>query len=273
MSINGVALSDQLQDRLNDPKTAEGLNRLLDRLDVITFAVESLEEFISRGEVITDSIAASLGDLKGLGNEETAELFRKTPGYLATGTKLADAAGSMDVDELAKSKILERLTDPQTLATLNRLLDQLPLAAFMLEALEGFISRGETITDNVADAFGELKLDQIDTSQFTLLLQSLPKLKEAGEKLLESQLLGDSFQKIIDAGNSMIESGMVDKKVVGVLGDLGKKSAETYLEVASKPVQPIGGLFATLRATKDPDVQKSVGFFFAFAKAFAKHLK
>jgi uncharacterized protein YjgD (DUF1641 family) len=71
----------------------------------------------------------------------------------------------------------------------------------------------------------------------------------------------------------MIESGMVDKEVVAVLGDLGKKSAETYREVSSEAVEPIGGLFATLRATKDPDVQKSVGFFFAFAKAFAKHLK
>ena len=104
------------------------------------------------------------------------------------------------------------------------------------------------------------------------LMESLPKLKEAGEKLLESELMGDGLPKVIDAGVSMVDSGMLDKKVVSVLGDLGSKSAETYQEVASQPVEPIGGLFATLRATKDPDVQKSVGFFFAFAKAFAKHL-
>jgi hypothetical protein len=273
MSTNGIASpAHQLQERLNDPQVADGLNRLLDRMEIINFAVESMEGFVGRGEVIADSIAASVGDLKGLGNERTAELFSKAPGYIETGSKLADAAVSMDVDGLAKSRILERLTDPQTLDTLNRLLDHLPLAAFMMESLEGFISRGETITDNLADAFGELKLGQIDTNQFTSLLEALPKLKEAGEKLLDSDLMGDSFHKVVDAGVSMIESGMVDKDVVSVLGELGKKSAETYKEVASQPVQPIGGLFATLRATKDPDVQKSVGFFFAFAKAFAKHL-
>jgi len=85
--------------------------------------------------------------------------------------------------------------------------------------------------------------------------------------------MGDGLPKVIDAGVSMVDSGMLDRQVVSTLGDLGKKTVETYNEVSSKPVPPVGGLFATLRATKDPDVQKSVGFFFAFAKAFAKHLK
>lgn len=276
MSSNTVASpAEQLQQRLNDPNVAAGLNRLLDQLDTVTFAVESMEGFISRGEVIAESVAASVGDLKSLGDGKTAELIQKAPQYIETGTKLADAAGAMDVDELAKSKVLQRLTDPQTLATLNDLLDRLPLAAFLLESLEGFISRGEVIADNLADAVKELHLDKlnIDAEQFASLLKSLPKLKIAAEKMLDSDLLGDGLHKIIDAGNTMIDSGMVDKDVVSVLGELGKNSADTYREISSKPVPPVGGLFATLRATKDPDVQKSVGFFFAFAKAFAKHLK
>ena len=276
MSTNGVASSaEQLHDRLNDPKVADGLNRLLDRLDIVSFAVESMDGFIKRGEVIADSVTSTVGDLKGVGDESTLELIKKAPKMLETGTKLADAAGSMNVDELAKSKVLERLTDPQTLNTLNELLDRLPLAAFMLESLEGFISRGDTIAESVAEAVGELKLGdaKIDVSQFQSLIESLPKLKEAGDKLLDSDLMGDGLPKVIDAGISMVDSGMLDKEVVAILGDLGKKSAETYKEVASKPVEPVGGLWATLKATKDPDVQKSAGFFFAFAKAFAKHLK
>lgn len=276
MSTNGVASSaEQLHDRLNDPNVADGLNRLLDRLDIVSFAVESMDGFVRRGEVIADSVASTVGDLKDVGNEDTMALLKKAPKMLETGTKLADAAGSMNVDELAKSKVLERLTDPQTLNTLNALLDRLPLAAFMLESLEGFISRGDTIADNVSDMVGDLKLGdaKIDVNQFKSILESLPKFKEAGDKLLESDLMGDGLPKVIDAGVSMVESGMLDKEVVTILGDLGKKSAETYKEIAAKPVEPVGGLWATLRATKDPDVQKSVGFFFAFAKAFAKHLK
>lgn len=276
MSTNGIASSaEQLQNRLNDPEVADGLNRLLDRLDIVSFAVESMDGFIRRGEVIADSVASTVGDLKGVGDESSMELLKKAPKMLETGTKLADAAGSMNVDELAKSKVLERLTDPQTLETLNELLDRLPLAAFMLESLEGFISRGDTIADSVSEMVGDLKRGdaKIDVNKIKSIMESLPKFKEAGDKLLNSELMGDGLPKVIDAGVSMVESGMMDKDVVAVLGDLGKKSAETYKEVASKPVEPIGGLFATLRATKDPDVQKSVGFFFAFAKAFAKHLK
>ena len=276
MPTNGVVSSaEQLLDRLNDPEVADGLNRLLDRLDIVSFTVESMDGFLKRGEVIADSVASTVGEFKEAGDESSLELLKRAPKMIETGTKLADAAGAMNVDELAESKVLERLTDPQTLATLNELLDRLPLAAFMLESLEGFISRGDTIADSVSEMVGDLNLGEakIDFDQFKSLMESLPKLKEAGDKLLQSDLMGDGLPKVIDAGVSMVESGMLDKEVVAILGDLGKKSAETYKEVASKRVEPVGGLWATLKATKDPDVQKSVGFFFAFAKAFSKHLK
>ncbi len=270
-----TSAAEQLQNRLNDPKIADGLNRLLDQVDSISFAVELIDGFVRRGDVITESIAETVGELKGIQNEKTEEFLAKAPHRIETGTKLADAADALDVDELAKSNVLERLTDPETLKSVNKLLDGLPLAAFMLESLEGLISRGDTVTENVSDLVKELHLEKIllGSSEFAALLDSLPKIKEAGEKLLDSTLMDEGLPKVIDAGVSMVESGMLDPQLVSTLGDLGKKSVETYLEVASKPVAPIGGLFATLKATKDPDVQKTVGFAFAFAKAFAKHLK
>ena len=77
MSTNGVASSaEQLHDRLNDPKVADGLNRLLDRLDIVSFAVESMDGFIKRGEVIADSVTSTVGDLKGVGDESTLELIK-----------------------------------------------------------------------------------------------------------------------------------------------------------------------------------------------------
>ncbi len=266
--------AQRLQERLNDPKVADSLNRLLDRLDTVAFAVESLEGLISRGEVIADSITSTVGDLKKADIGLDKELLQKAPQMIETGTKLAEAAGAMNVDELVKSHVLERLTDPVTLATLNQLLDRLPLAAFLLESLEGFIARGETIAENLTGVVAELKKNdiQIDTEAIKHLMDTLPKLAAAGERLIDSGL-GDDLPKIIDAGVGMVDSGMLDKEVVAVLGSLGKQAADTYREVSSRPVAPIGGLFATLKATKDPDVQKSLGFLFAFAKAFAKHLK
>tara|TARA_R110002049_G_scaffold285698_4_gene466949 strand:- start:66523 stop:67353 length:831 start_codon:yes stop_codon:yes gene_type:complete len=276
MTTNGaVSAADQLRERLNDPKVAEGLNRLLDRIDLVSFAVESMDGFISRSEVISESVASAVGEVKGLTNGKTAEMLNKAPQLLQTGSRLTEAAGDLDVDELSRSRILHRLTDPNTLQAINQLLDHLPLAAFLLESFAGFVQRSETIADNVADAVAELNLKDwnIDPAQFDALMKGLPQLKIAGEQLLNSRLMGDGLPDAINASISLLDSGMLDKDVVEVLGELGKKGADTYREVASRPVEPIGGLFATLRATKDPDVQKSVGFFFAFAKAFAKHLK
>jgi len=187
MSTNGVASpAEQLHERLNDPKVADGLNRLLDRLDIVSFAAESMDGFLSRGEVIADSVASTVGDLKGAGNENAMELIKKAPKMLETGTKLADAAGAMNVDELAKSRVLERLTDPQTLNTLNELLDRLPLAAFMLESLEGFISRGDTIAESLADSVGDLRgLDTEKTQRLTEVIQTVGRLAKVGLQSLE----------------------------------------------------------------------------------------
>jgi hypothetical protein len=275
MSTESVASpADQLLKRLDDPEVAEGLNQLLDRLDTLAFAVGSLEEFISRGEVIADSVADSVSGLKQQGDKSTLQWLQQAPELLETGGKLANAAREMDVDELANSHLLRRLTDPETLGTLNQLLDSLPLAAFLLESLEGFIRRGEVIADNLAEGAAQFRStdESLGTDQIALLLQSLPRLREAGEKLLESELMGDGLNTVVEAGVQMVESGMLDREVVAVLGEIGKKSALAYQEVTSQPVQPVGGLFATLRAMKDPDVQKSTGLLFAFAKAFGKQL-
>lgn len=266
--------AQQLQQRLNDPQVAEGLNRLLDRLDVLAFTVESLDGMIRRGEVIIDSITDTVGDVRKADLGPAKDLLRKTPEMIETGTKLAGAASSVDFDELAKSRVLERMSDPEVLASLNQLLDRLPLVAFLLESLEGFIARGETIVENLAGTVAELKLGDhpVDFESLTSVFEVLPKFRDAGEQLIDSGL-ADDLPKIIDAGVGMVDSGMLDQHVVNVLGTIGRQAADTYHEVASQPVEPIGGLFATLKATRDPDVQKSMGFFFAFAKAFAKHLK
>ncbi len=48
-SSTGLHGSELLQERLNDPQVAEGLARLLDRVDSVSFAVEAVEGFVARG--------------------------------------------------------------------------------------------------------------------------------------------------------------------------------------------------------------------------------
>jgi uncharacterized protein YjgD (DUF1641 family) len=270
-TINSAA--DHLLERLSEPAVSEGLNRLLDRMDTLSIIAESLDGFIRRGEVIAENLASTVGELKHVDVGDTAGLMEKAPQYLKTGTKMADAACSINIDELQQSKILERLTDPTTLSALNNLLDRLPLIAFFANAMQGFLERGETFTDNLGSLISEFHLREIDPQKVNQLLESIPKLQQVGEKLLDSGLLDKGMTQLLDAGSHMLETGMLDTKVVTTLGELGRISSKTYQEVSHKEIQPIGGIFAIMRATKDPDVQKSLGFAFAFAKEFAKHIK
>jgi uncharacterized protein YjgD (DUF1641 family) len=269
---NGLA---SLQDRLNEPGVAEGLNRLLDRMGSINFAIEAIEGFVARGDVIAESVADTVKDLKaGTEHANLGAMVKQAPEMFETGTKLAHVSKHMNFDELEKSAILERLTDRQTLATLNELFDKLPLIAFTLEALEGFLNRGDTIVENVAAMVGDLKkTNGLPIEQIASTLETLPKLKALSDQLLSSQLMGKNMEKIIGAGVGMVDAGMLDPQVVGTLGELGKKMVEAFQEVNSRPVPPVGGMWAMFKASRDPDVQKSTGFLIAFAKAFAKYLK
>jgi len=126
----------------------------------------------------------------------------------------------------------------------------------------------------VAGVVRDLKISerQMDMEKLAEFLAALPKLLEMGEHVLKSSLL-DDLPKVIDARVGMINAGMLHKEVVATLGDLGIASVSTFEAVKQQNPPPISGLWATMRAMKDPEVQQTMGFAFPSAKAFAKHLK
>lgn len=93
-----VSPADALRARLDDPRTAAALHELLDRAEVVAFLVEGVDGFLRRGEVITDTLAGALGDLRGAG----------------AASPLAAAAPAL-------RQLLPALTDPATLTALTRL--------------------------------------------------------------------------------------------------------------------------------------------------------
>jgi uncharacterized protein YjgD (DUF1641 family) len=177
---------EHLLQRLSEPAVSESLHRLLDHMDTISILVESMDSFLRRGDVIADNLAETVGELRHVDFGDTSQLMEKAPKYLELGTKLADTACAMNVDELQRSRVLERLTDSATLSAINRLLDP---------------------------------------------------------------------------------------NILATLAEFSRISSQSYSEVLGKPIQPIGGMFGIARATKDPDVQKTIGFAFAFMKALSKHIR
>ncbi len=73
MTVNGQLAApaaaptpaETLRARLDDPQVAAALNSLLDHADLLALMVVSIDEFFSRGEVIADSLASGLGELRG----------------------------------------------------------------------------------------------------------------------------------------------------------------------------------------------------------------
>jgi uncharacterized protein YjgD (DUF1641 family) len=52
--------------------------------------------------------------------------------------------------------LAERLAEPRTAAAINTLLDHADLLALLVSGLDGLVSRGDTITDSLADGVSEL---------------------------------------------------------------------------------------------------------------------
>lgn len=67
MTANGQMLAispaDALRDRLDDPQVAQSLNNLLDHADLLAILVTGVAGFVRRGDEISDSLAAAVGEL------------------------------------------------------------------------------------------------------------------------------------------------------------------------------------------------------------------
>ncbi len=145
----------------------------------------------------------------------------------------------------------------------------------MVESLQQFIGRSEVIAENVADAVHEWKLDQIpfDAAKAGELLSQIARWQSVASQVIQSRLMEEDLPKALKASADLVDSGMLDEQVVKTLGRIGRQAVDALNKVNEGPIQPVGGLWGMMRASKDPDVQKTVGFAFAFAKEFAKHLQ
>jgi exonuclease VII small subunit len=226
---------------LDDPRTAEALERLLERLDLVAFAVEAADGFLRRGEQLTDNIHDALQEATTAAPAvDTAAWTEQLPQLVPILTKLSQVLTSPAFTRLLGSGLFERLAAPATLTALQQLLDHLPLLAFVVESFDGLLRRGEELTENVAESLHEAR-------RLTLPFEA---------KTLQQILNG--VPKVIDAVTALIHAGLFDPEVVAVLVEVGRQMAGPYNEAKYRPDSPVGpwGLFKALR---DPDVQRALG--------------
>jgi uncharacterized protein YjgD (DUF1641 family) len=186
-------------------------------------------------------------------------LAERAPPLLATivdsADQLVDDAQARGVDTDARLRaalrMAERLTAPETMQTLDRVLGALEAApalmATVVDTLDGLVERA-----------GDAGLD---------VHERLELLASAAERLTSPTALGVVREVLAraDVVERLLESGVLDEAPVALMA----KAAYSLAETCAEHPAPLGP-WAALRALREPGVQRTVGFALRFARRFGE---
>lgn len=160
--------------------------------------------------------------------------------------------------------VRDRLDDPQVAAALNTLLDHADVLAVLVSGLDGFVRRGDTITDTVSSAVAEFR------GASAAGIPGADALKGVDVQSLVASLatLSGSVVGATPALNTLLSSGLTDPQAAQVLASLGDSLVDGKAGAANPPK----GLYGLWKATKDPDVARGLGFLLAVAKSFGRRV-
>jgi hypothetical protein len=160
--------------------------------------------------------------------------------------------------------VRDRLDDPQVAAALNTLLDHADVLAVLVSGLDGFVRRGDTITETLSSAVSEFR------GASSAGIPGAESLKGVDFQGLAASLatLSGSVVGATPALNTLLTSGLTDPAAAQVLASLGDSLADGKAGAANPPK----GLYGLYKATKDPDVARGLGFLLAVAKSFGRRV-
>ena len=191
------------------------------------------------------------------------------PQLARTGTQVAAATQQAGFQNLLASGLLEQLGNPQTIANLQTVLSKLEVAAFALTAIDGFVRRGDEITDAISASLGDARtlVGFLDLEKLKILPQAL----EALPVLLNSGIL-DHLPQFANAATTFVESGLLNPATVKALAETGDHLSASYDEVKKLPPKHTS-LLGLVKALSDPDVNRSVTLMLEMARYYGKKIK
>jgi hypothetical protein len=176
-----------------------------------------------------------------------------------TSVSVIKTAQSPDTPAAA---LAERLADPKVAASLNTLLDHVDLLAVLVTGLDALISRGDTIADSLADGVSELRAasqqPRMDAARMAMTLQQVSAL---APPLVEK----------LPVLENLLGSDLADPRVIDVASTAARAIVQGA-DQAQATQTKITGVRALLRALKDPNVSRALGFVASIAKALGKEL-
>jgi uncharacterized protein YjgD (DUF1641 family) len=294
-----------LEKRLHEPDTAAALNRLLDRLDTIERAVDTLERIetqlpgaLSTATDVVDAELTRAADRGVVLDERAGEALRLAEKLTEPAT--ARVLGRL-IDRLDRLEQLADLADtlPGAVATTADTLDEALTRAAdrgvvldermreglaMLEAitepstaraLTALVERSDqieqlvTLADTAPDAIATV-VDALDAEYARLAEQGFDPEQAVRDAAGALGRLSELFRT--DEFQALLDSGVLDPKALRVVGSLGSALVESQSE-ADRGETPERGLFGLVGALRDPDVQRAIGFLTGVAKRFGQNLR
>ena len=159
--------------------------------------------------------------------------------------------------------VVDRLNDPAVAASIITLLDNAELLSVLVTGLDGLFRRGDTIADSMADGLNEMRdLEGApDASAVGELIGNLGQLTRLTASLAEAQPFIDGI----------LESEMLRPEVVQLLSTAADAAGEGANR-AEENKTVVKGAFGALKALKDPDVQRGMGFLVEISRALGRSL-
>ena len=297
----------QLEQRLATEKTLKALDHILERIDTIEKAVDSLSTVVTQGPGMV-SMAADMIDegyknatargvdidnrlqaamsiaekltapemvkkLDGLLKfaEQAPGLMSMTADMVDEGYKNATARG-VDIDNRLEAALsmAEKLTAPAMIEKLDnffKFADQAPGLMSMMADMADETYKNATNRGVDIDKRIGVALELAET--FT----APETVTKMNNMLTMADQLPGMIAMMMDTFDSEIQKGVAQgldlDAIKAILGD----AAMAISKASEMPPAKVGGPIGLMRAMKDPDRQKALSFLMDFAKAFGQSLK
>ena len=172
------------------------------------------------------------------------------------------SAGDTEVN-FASDLLAEKLSNPVTATALASLIDQAGILAFLLQAIDEFLSRGDEIADSLAVGLGQVR--SITSQGGRSPARNLSEIASNFSKLTVS--LSESSPAIAE----LLDSGMFRSDVVQLLSAAADAAVEARRNAASKPPK-VQGAYSLVKSLKDPEVQKGFNYMVELAGALGRRV-
>jgi uncharacterized protein YjgD (DUF1641 family) len=155
--------------------------------------------------------------------------------------------------------LVEKLSDPQSIEQLIRLLDKLEQVTFLFDMLENFLRRGPEMADSVNELVA-------------LLRQSLSK-PEYANSFQNAFTALRRMQEFLDSPQvqELFKSDVLDVRSVQLVGKLSRSLIRASSETAQTGTKRVG-LIGLMRALGDPEIQPALNFVLNFARNLSKEI-